>query len=597
MKKSDVRFKMGGGKTLLLGFALLVIALVVTSCEQPDNTPVAVDSITINGLETTDIVFEEGTVKEIRLTVDVQLGDATDKTVKWASNKPDIASVSDNGIVVINGAGDVIITAQAVGKSASASFEFGEGYFFYEVENIYYTWNEEGLLAWNAYVTTNGDYSNPERLKTNVVLLDNITLPAPKEGQTSNWTPVGYYNYSSHVAYYYAGTFDGGGHTISNLKINLPNTHDLGLFGGVAETAVVKDLTLSDVEISGNNYIGGIAGNNYGTIENCNVSGSVSGTYDVGGIVGANYGTIKACYNTCNVSGTEAERVGGIAGFNEGEISGCTNSAQVSAKSNGLTYAGGITGYNSGNILTSCNEGTIEAFGGDMACSGGIVGYNRGNITETCNEGSVSAECVKAAYTYEFYKGGFAGGIVGYCAVGTIAASHNEAEVYAKCMLSGDYYMVCAGGVIGFTDYTESIVACYNSGEFSGESSERPIYLGGIVGYFGPGTTTACYNTGTGKVVEGNWVYNGGITGGINSGTLQSNYWEKGTEETPKFGIGSNDSNDNATEVDGSEGNTWADALSDMNNALSESDYQYTENTDTETNGTMPLVIEKKSSN
>lgn len=207
-----------------------------------------------------------------------------------------------------------------------------------------------------------------------------------------------------------------------------------------------------------------------------------------------------------------------------------------------------------------------------MACSGGIAGYNYdengGNITETCNEGSVFAECVKEAHTHEYNKGGFAGGIVGYCAVGTIAASHNEAEVYAKCMLSGDY-MVCAGGVIGFTEYYSSFVACYNSGEFSGESSERPIYLGGIVGYLGPGTTTACYNTGTGKVVGGNWVYNGGITGDINSDTLQSNYWEKGTEGTPDSGIGSNDSNDNATEVN-ENGVTWEAATSAMNDAISD---------------------------
>ena len=495
-----------GGKTLLLGFALLVIALAATSCEQPNNN--VADYIT-----TADGTWE-------------------------------------------------IYTAQ-------------------------------GLLDWNAYVTTCTitttaiEYPN---ICTSAKLMADISL----EGKS--WTPVGYYDYGTNIEYYYAGTFDGGGHTISNLKINLPNTNDLGLFGGVAETGVVKDLTLSDVEISGNNYIGGIAGNNYGTIENCSVSGSVSGSsYYVGGIVGYNGGTITACYNIGEVSGYEhvggiagynegtisdcktmgkfsgTTRVGGIAGSNKGEISGCTNSAQVSAESNGLTYAGGITGFNSGNISTSCNEkeGTIVTLGGDMACSGGIVGYNRGNITETCNEGSVFAECVAEAHTHEYNKGGFAGGIVGYCAVGTIAASHNEAEVYAKCMLSGEGdYMVCAGGIIGFTDYTESIVACYNSGEFSGESSERPIYLGGIVGYLGPGTTTACCNTGTGKVVEGNWVYNGGITGYINSGTLQSNYWEKGTEETPKFGIGSNVSNDNATEVDGSEGNTWADATEAMNDAI-----------------------------
>lgn len=398
MEKIRRSILMGGGKTLLLGFALLVIALAATGCEQPDNN--VADYIT-----TADGTWE-------------------------------------------------IYTAQ-------------------------------GLLAWNAYVTTNGDYSNPERLKTNVVLLDNITLPAPKEGQTSNWTPVGYYNYSSHVAYYYAGTFDGGGHTISNLKINLPNTHDLGLFGGVAETAVVKDLTLSDVEISGAYYIGGITGNNLGTIENCSiVSGSVSGGYDVGGIVGYNGETISAyntgevsgtdyvggiagynegtildcktmekvsgkyavggiagqndwtitaCYNTGEVSGINS--VGGIAGSNKGEISGCTNSANVIATAQQeRACAGGINGYNYGNISTSCNEGSIKADGIKFACSGGIAGYNySGNITDTCNNGSVYAECKDGDTTsgVEIYPGSYAGGIVGFNEYGTIKDSNNDAEVSA----------------------------------------------------------------------------------------------------------------------------------------------------------------------
>ena len=397
MEKIRRSILMGGGKTLLLGFALLVIALAATGCEQPDNN--VADYIT-----TADGTWE-------------------------------------------------IYTAQ-------------------------------GLLAWNAYVTTNGDYSNPERLKTNVVLLDNITLPAPKEGQTSNWTPVGYYNYSSHVAYYYAGTFDGGGHTISNLKINLPNTHDLGLFGGVAETAVVKDLTLSDVEISGAYYIGGITGNNLGTIENCSiVSGSVSGGYDVGGIVGYNGETISAyntgevsgtdyvggiagynegtildcktmekvsgkyavggiagqndwtitaCYNTGEVSGINS--VGGIAGSNKGEISGCTNSANVIATAQQeRACAGGINGYNYGNISTSCNEGSIKADGIKFACSGGIAGYNSGNITDTCNNGSVYAECKDGDTTsgVEIFPGSYAGGIVGFNEYGTIKDSNNDAEVSA----------------------------------------------------------------------------------------------------------------------------------------------------------------------
>ena len=138
MEKIRRSILMGGGKTLLLGFALIVIALAATGCEQPDKGPVAVDSITISSeLQTTDIVFEEG--RTFKLTADIQPDNATDKTVVWSSSDETVATVSDDGTVTIKGVGNVTIKAEAGGKSASDTFVFykGEdpGYYFNETEN------------------------------------------------------------------------------------------------------------------------------------------------------------------------------------------------------------------------------------------------------------------------------------------------------------------------------------------------------------------------------------------------------------------------------------------------------------------------------
>ena len=231
----------------------------------------------------------------------------------------------------------------------------------------------QGLLAWNAYVMNNTGTATPEypNLGTSAKLMADISL----EG---SWTPVGYYDDSTGKEYSYAGTFDGGGHIISNLKIDSSDSNYLGLFAYIATGGVVENLTLSDVAISGYGYIGGIAGYNRGTIENCSVSGSVSGIFNVGGIAGYNGGTISGCNNKGKVSGTEAEYVGGIAGFSYGTISACYNIGEIL----GYEEVGGIAGGNdyglSDGIIISCyNTGSVS---GNVGV-GGIAGNNTRTIT------------------------------------------------------------------------------------------------------------------------------------------------------------------------------------------------------------------------
>ncbi|MBR4999043.1 MAG: hypothetical protein IKY10_04100, partial [Clostridia bacterium] len=105
------------------------------------------------------------------------------------------------------------------------------------------------------------------------------------------------------------GTFDGNGHTISQVKIS-KNVIDslsikyVGLFGKISSSASIKNLTVEDIVIeNGATYAGGIAGYNEGTIVNSQVKQSaknkdaanISATYTSGGIAGANLGTIDNC--------------------------------------------------------------------------------------------------------------------------------------------------------------------------------------------------------------------------------------------------------------------------------------------------------------
>ena len=212
------------------------------------------------------------------------------------------------------------------------------GYTVSEDGNTYEVYNADGLLAWNKAVQGN--------------LLLNCTLTADINLAGKEWTPIGdYYNR-------YTGTFDGGGHTIKNLTINQYGNY-VGMIDFLGEGGTVKNVTLENVNITGNrNMIGGggdcvgsVVGDNYGTVIACTASGNVSGTLYVGGVVGYNNGTVTACYHASgNVSGTSY--IGGVVGRNtSGTLTACYH---ASGNVSGTSNVGGVVGYNISGTLTAC---------------------------------------------------------------------------------------------------------------------------------------------------------------------------------------------------------------------------------------------------
>ena len=82
-----------------------------------------------------------------------------------------------------------------------------------------------------------------------------------------NFTPIG-----SDSKHYFFGTFDGNGKTISNLKIVGEN--NVGLFG--CNSGNIKNVNLTDANITGEEFVGGLVGASGDRIENCTASGNVS---------------------------------------------------------------------------------------------------------------------------------------------------------------------------------------------------------------------------------------------------------------------------------------------------------------------------------
>ena len=112
----------------------------------------------------------------------------------------------------------------------------------------------------------------------------------------------------------FTATFDGNGHTISNLFIDRDTTDDVGLFGVAGSAAALRNVALLAVDVTGRHRVGAVAGSMKSTsqLSGSRASGTVGGGDQVGGLVGAASGSIRESRFTGVVTGQD--KVGGLAG-------------------------------------------------------------------------------------------------------------------------------------------------------------------------------------------------------------------------------------------------------------------------------------------
>ncbi|MGD0572355.1 MAG: GLUG motif-containing protein [Sedimentisphaerales bacterium] len=213
-----------------------------------------------------------------------------------------------------------------------------------------------------ALAANTGDYNNCFILTADIDMGGQVFTTAIIAANTSSST--GFQGTT------FTGTFDGNGHKITGFTINGGNNSYIGLFG--TNSGSVKNLGLEDfVVVSGYFYVGGLVGENWGSISNCYSTGTVSGgsgSEGVGGLVGSNYGNVSNCYSTGKVSGLSG--VGGLVGENlEGNVSNCYSTGKVS----GFSDVGGLVGLSfSGSISNCYSMGSVSG----TYSVGGLVGEN-----------------------------------------------------------------------------------------------------------------------------------------------------------------------------------------------------------------------------
>lgn len=343
-----------------------------------------------------------------------------------------------------------------------------------------------------------GRTSNPAPYTTwtpaaHYVQITDITVPIIIAG-VSNWMPIGQ---SGNSSTYFTGSFDGGGFKITNLLFSQTiNTNYVGLIGYLNTNGVVKNVKLVNCDITGYSYVGGIAGYvAYGDtkIENCSTTGIVKATHAtdsrVGGVVGDNRGTVKGCYSLAAVTGTGS--TGGVVGYNPGgTVENCYSTGGI----NGTNCAGGVVGNNdsyTSRIVNCYSSGDVNG----ASEVGGVTGKNVGTVENSHATGSVNN------------SGDHAGGIAG-----------TNSGTIRKCYATGN--LSCGMGYNGGVSGTNSgmIEYCYYTGNINNTSTGRN---GGVAGT-SSGTVQYCYSTGKVTSTSANGE-NGGIVGN-NSGTIQYCY-------------------------------------------------------------------------
>ncbi len=187
--------------------------------------------------------------------------------------------------------------------------------------------------------------------------------------------------------------FDGNGHTIRNLAIDVKSPYSAGaVFGIIPKGALIENLHVEECLVRGYGLVGGLVAVNCGSLSNCSFTGEVHGGDDcryIGGLV-AQHGVKSPKYvggsiRNCSVrvavrAGQNAGYAGGITGYNfQGAINGCIGESTI-VISSGYTV-GAIVGMNDAGSIDNCiGRGSIRG----ARVAGGIVGQNLNGFVRTC---------------------------------------------------------------------------------------------------------------------------------------------------------------------------------------------------------------------
>ena len=263
------------------------------------------------------------------------------------------------------------------------------------------------------------------------------------------WTPIGNKYNNNGEKFPFSGNFEGGGHTVHGLKLDLKSTY-AGLFG-VLDGGTVQNVNIVDAEVqTTGSYAGGICGYAFGNakISNCEVSGRViAGSMKAGGIVGE---LVKSDGKTPTMQSCKAEV----------EVKGSSN-------------VGGLCGTVSGAVISNCHVIDGMVYGTSAQYLGGIAGLVEWSTT-TIKDCTVDASVVG-----RIYVGGLFGAI-------TLEQTKEEPHSVEKCTMTGTVKVTNSGekcgGLVGYLSKKGTLKECGFNGTIVKED-EKVKNIGAALGF------------------------------------------------------------------------------------------------------------------
>lgn len=339
----------------------------------------------------------------------------------------------------------------------------------------------------------------------------------------------------------------------NDVELNVKDsTADAEFFGGIAgentEKGIINNATnTADVNADGATYVGGIVGENNGTLKDmAGNSGNVTGKDYVGGVAGKNNAVNNDPLNGVEASNTgtvfaTGGGAGGIFAVNNANITNSKLTNNGTVIGNGGNGTGGIFGVNTGNISTSSLKNEVDGQVIGMNNVGGLIGVNTGNITGgrddadsyykykiynngVINVGTYIYNNQNGEYEFQVDTGSNIGGLIGNNAdetamggkKGSLTAGYNTGAINASGSTN-------VGGIAGSNSGTIDQVfntVMVKPGSNQDAAIEGGTNVGGLVGD-NSGTLSNAYNTTS--EVNGNSVSTGNLVG-TNSDTVQYVY-------------------------------------------------------------------------
>ena len=382
---------------------------VKAECAVTVTPPVMASAVT---LDKTELNLYTGDTAA--LTAAIQPEDTTDPTIAWTTTDAEVASVQ-NGVVTAGKTGTATITASCGEAKAQCAVTVKAPAEPAQKDGVYQIGNADELV-WFVKKVNGGENAISAVLAKDIDLADVV------------WVPIG----NGSVAF--AGSFDGAGHTVSNLTVDYTTAASgerlyLGLFGRIEGTpekhAVIQNLTVtgsvnaaSEFSVYSGYVAGAVGSARYAelskVISRVNVTADerVGSTSSVGGLAGVMIDTtVTNCGNEGDVTGVN--NLGGLCyELYSGTMTGCYNTGRITATG---TYVGGLMGYAKQATVTNVyNTGDVST---EKTLVGGLIGvmeksaltnaYTTGKVTTAAASGAIGAAVGSADQVSNvYYLGG-----------------------------------------------------------------------------------------------------------------------------------------------------------------------------------------------